>query len=75
MPSDRFRVVLDTNQIVGAGSRWLDHGVPTPDQNIHRRILIRVAEAHIGLYYGPVIGEYSGEADRSQSPAGTCSAE
>jgi predicted nucleic acid-binding protein len=52
------RVVLDTNQIVGAGTRWLDHGIPSPDHNLHRRILIRVAEVHAGLYCGKIIGEY-----------------
>ncbi len=56
--SSAFRVVLDTNQIVGAGTRWLDHGVPVPDGNKCRRILIRVAEFHTGLYCGKVIGEY-----------------
>jgi predicted nucleic acid-binding protein len=53
-----FRVVLDTNQVVGAGTGWLDHGVPSPDKNTCRRILIRVAESHIGLYSGKVVGEY-----------------
>lgn len=52
------RVVLDTNEVVGAGSGWLDHGVPSPDENIHRRVLIRVAEAHTGLYSGKMVGEY-----------------
>jgi len=53
-----YRVVLDTNEIVGAGTGWLDHGVPTPDKNMHRRILIRVAESHTGLYSGKIVGEY-----------------
>jgi predicted nucleic acid-binding protein len=51
-------VVLDTNQIVGAGTGWLDHGVPFPDTNACRRILIKVAESHTGLYCGKVVGEY-----------------
>jgi predicted nucleic acid-binding protein len=53
-----FRVVLDTNEIVGAGTGWLDHGLPSPDRNLHRRVLIRVAESHTGLYCGKVVGEY-----------------
>jgi predicted nucleic acid-binding protein len=57
-PQQLVRVVLDTNQIVGAGTRWLDRGVPSPDHNIQRRILIRVAEVHAGLYCGKIIGEY-----------------
>ena len=58
MAVPNYRVVLDTNEVVGAGSGWLDHGVPSPDENIHRRVLIRVAEAHTGLYSGKMVGEY-----------------
>lgn len=58
MENQNYRVVLDTNEIVGAGTRWMDHGVPSPDNNTHRRILIRVAESHTGLYSGKVVGEY-----------------
>ena len=58
MQTQCFRVVLDTNQVVGAGTGWLDHGVPSPDKNTCRRILIRVAESHTGLYCGRVVGEY-----------------
>jgi predicted nucleic acid-binding protein len=58
MPPQVARVVLDTNQIVGAGTGWLDHGRPSPDHNLHRRLLIRVAEVHAGLYCGKIIGEY-----------------
>jgi predicted nucleic acid-binding protein len=53
-----YRVVLDTNEVVGAGTGWLDHGVPDPDNNTHRRVLIRVAESHTGLYCGKIVGEY-----------------
>jgi predicted nucleic acid-binding protein len=53
-----FRVVLDTNQIISAGSSWLVTGLPSPDKNVCRRILVRVAESHTGLYSGKVIGEY-----------------
>jgi uncharacterized protein len=52
------RVVLDTNQIVGAGTRWLTDGGSAFNNNIHRRILVRVAESHTGLYCGKIIGEY-----------------
>lgn len=57
-PNQNYRVVLDTNQVVGAGSRWIDHERPAPDPNTCRRILIRVAESHTGLYCGKIIGEY-----------------
>ena len=52
------RVVLDTNQIVGAGSRWLSAPIPSPDPNPHRRLLVCVAANHTGLYCAPIIREY-----------------
>ena len=58
MQIPNYRVVLDTNEVVGAGTGWLDHGVPVPDNNSHRRVLIRVAESHTGLYSGKIVGEY-----------------
>jgi predicted nucleic acid-binding protein len=58
MEHPHYRVVLDTNEVVGAGTGWLDHGVPVPDGNAHRRVLIRVAESHTGLYSGKIVGEY-----------------
>ena len=51
-----LRFVLDTNQIVGAGSRWLEIGVVGP--NPHRRLLIRVVNEHKGLYCEQIIDEY-----------------
>lgn len=58
MQAQAYRVVLDTNQIVAAGTRWLDRGQPKLATNTSRRILIRVAESHRGLYCGKIIGEY-----------------
>jgi predicted nucleic acid-binding protein len=56
--NNKLRVVLDTNQIISAGTRWLVCGVPNPDRNICRRILICVSNSHTGLYCGKIIGEY-----------------
>lgn len=53
-----LRFVLDTNQIIGAGTGWLDHGQPASDPNMCRRIVIAVAESHTGLYCGKIMGEY-----------------
>jgi predicted nucleic acid-binding protein len=53
-----LRVVLDTNQVVAAGTGWLARGRPCPDPNTSRRVLIKVAEAHKGLYCGKIVGEY-----------------
>lgn len=58
MQDQNYRVVFDTNEVVGAGTGWLDHGVPVPDGNSHRRVLIRVAESHTGLFSGKILGEY-----------------
>ena len=53
-----YRVVLDTNQIVAAGSRWLDGTGVIGTGNISRVILIRVACTHTGLYSDKIVGEY-----------------
>ncbi len=58
MENQSYRVVLDTNEVIGAGTGWLDHGIPANDKNTHRRVLIRVAESHTGLYSGKIVGEY-----------------
>jgi len=58
MPAQQCRVVLDTNQIVTAGSKWVTGEVAIDATNISRRILICVACSHIGLYSGKIIGEY-----------------
>ena len=52
------RVILDTNQIVGAGSRWLSNPIPSPDPNAYRRLLFCVAAKHVGLYCAPILREY-----------------
>ena len=56
MTTDGVRIVLDSNQIVGAGSRWLDERVA--NANDHRRLLVCVAEEHSGLYCDEIIDEY-----------------
>ena len=50
------RIVLDTNQIVGAGSRWLVESVA--NANAHQRLLVHVAEKHRGLYCDGIVDEY-----------------
>ena len=56
MTADGVRIVLDTNQIVGAGSRWLDERAA--NANDHRRLLVCVAVEHSGLYCDEIIDEY-----------------
>ena len=54
-----FRVVLDTNEIIAAGSRWLDTGAPSSGRNEHLRLLIIVATRHEGLYCDEILDEYA----------------
>jgi predicted nucleic acid-binding protein len=52
------RYVLDTNQIVAAGTSWIAGPVPQPDRVAARRLLIHVAKNETGLYCGKMMGEY-----------------
>lgn len=52
------RVVLDTNQIVGAGTRWLVSDDPAVNRNDHRRLLAHVLAEHTGLYSAAMLKEY-----------------
>jgi len=51
------RVVLDTNQIVSAGSRWVDP-LYENDANPAVRLIRIVATENKGLYTGKIMGEY-----------------
>ena len=53
------RVVLDTNEIVAAGSGWLDTGLPSSGRNQHLRLLIAVATRHRGLHCDGILDEYA----------------
>jgi predicted nucleic acid-binding protein len=57
MPSTPYRVVLDTNQIIGAGSRWLAGETPQP-VSPPQRLVHGVATQHIGLYCQEILAEY-----------------
>ena len=59
MTSGVARVVLDTNEVVAAGSRWLDTGLPGSGGNAHLRLLILVAAYHQGLYCDEIMEEYA----------------
>jgi len=52
------RYVLDTNQVVAAGSGWLEYGLPNPDPIAARRLLVHVARNAIGLYCTEIADEY-----------------
>jgi predicted nucleic acid-binding protein len=52
------RYVLDTNQIVAAGTKWVDGSMPQPDKVAARRLIIHVAKSQTGLYCGKMAGEY-----------------
>jgi putative PIN family toxin of toxin-antitoxin system len=52
----KSRVVLDTNQIISAGTRWINPLYPNSSEAID---LVRiVAREHTGLYTGKIMGEY-----------------
>ena len=63
------RYVLDTNQIVSAGTGWLDNPAPAPDPVCARRLLIHIARNETGLYCGKMVGEYLEKLiDRNHPP-------
>jgi putative PIN family toxin of toxin-antitoxin system len=53
----KFRVVLDTNQIVSAGSRWLASNPPTPTTPV-QRFLFHLIKHHVCLYSSSIVAEY-----------------
>lgn len=64
-----LRLVLDTNQIVGAGSRWLVSGPGYASSNLHVRLLRLTATEHTGLYCDEIIDEYLEKLlDRNHPP-------
>ncbi len=67
MNRSRLRCVLDTNEIVGAGSRWLRRGVPE-DPNCHLRLLLLASGKHRGLYCDAMLTEYLGKLVARGSP-------
>lgn len=52
-----FRVVLDTNTVIGAGSRWLAEEPPRP-VSLVQRLVHAVASSHVGLYCEGMLEEY-----------------
>ncbi|WP_353617725.1 PIN domain-containing protein [Synechococcus sp. CCAP 1479/9] len=59
MQGHNCRVVLDTNVIVGAGSRWLDYPVLAANRTFCLRVVIRVLEAHTGIFCEKIVREYA----------------
>jgi predicted nucleic acid-binding protein len=54
---NKFRVVLDTNQIVEAGSRWVDP-IYDASKKPATELLRAVARDHTGLYSAKIMAEY-----------------
>lgn len=67
MNRTRRRLVLDTNRIVAAGSRWIEKGLPGRP-NCHLRILVLVLVRHRGLYTDAMLAEYSAKLIERGSP-------
>lgn len=55
--NNKYRIVLDTNQIVGAGSRWVDP-IYDASKNPATKLLRTVAREHTGLYSAKIMAEY-----------------
>ena len=53
----QLRVVLDTNQIIEAGSKWVDPLLELPTSPA-RSLIKAVARDHLGLYSDQVMAEY-----------------
>jgi uncharacterized protein len=61
------QVVLDTNVVVGAGSRWLANDPPEPASPL-QRLVHCVAAQHVGLYCDDILEEYVDVLARRNHP-------
>jgi predicted nucleic acid-binding protein len=66
-PTTAHRVVLDTNTIIGAGSRWLASDPPQPASPL-QRLVHCVASRHVGLYCEEILAEYVELMERRNHP-------
>jgi predicted nucleic acid-binding protein len=58
--AQRYRIVLDTNVIVAAGSRWVMTDPPAPlPNNLESRIVHCVLTSHDGLFCEDILLEYA----------------
>ena len=66
----RYRVVLDTNVILGAGSRWVmaDPPAPLPD-HFESLVVHRVTHSHDGLLCEDMLLEYAEKLQLFKHPA------
>lgn len=53
----KYKIVLDTNQIVAAGSRWVDP-IYDASKKPATELLRSVARGHTGLYSAKIMAEY-----------------
>ncbi|MGH2510742.1 MAG: PIN domain-containing protein [Ktedonobacteraceae bacterium] len=67
---NRYRVVLDTNVILDAGSRWVmsDPPVPLPENSLSL-LVHRVAIGHDGLFCLDILHEYAEKLEDLHHPA------
>lgn len=66
----RYRIVADTNLIIGAGSTWVMPQPPAPDPaKPLQRAVHRIAESHTGLLCDEIKAEYAAKLiDRNHPP-------
>lgn len=57
--TESYRVVMDTNVIIAAGSQWVDADDIKPESGkLAQELIYCVANNHTGLYCGAMMGEY-----------------
>lgn len=65
----KYRVVMDTNVIVAAGSRWVMNSPPSPLlDNLESRIVHCVATLHLGLVCEAILLEYAEKLEDRNHP-------
>lgn len=64
-----YRIVLDTNVVVGAGSRWVMEDPPLPQPgHLPSQIVHCVASTHNGLWCDDILLEYAEKLEELKHP-------
>lgn len=67
---NRYRIVLDSNVIIGAGSRWVMANPPAPLPNHFESSLVHsVTTSHNGLLCDDILLEYAEKLEDRSHPA------
>lgn len=67
---DRYRIVLDTNVIIGAGAKWVLKDPPAPlPGHLESLIVHCVTTSHTGLLCDDILNEYAEKLEFMDHPA------